>query len=106
WSSDVCSSDLIVLGPETIAHYHEHGWARVNEVIPREVALLLRDKFLQLSTAEKEEQAEALDLEKQNYTKNPEYRKQHVIHRENSLTEEFTQVVRCRRAGSIAAQLL
>ncbi len=96
----------VTLSPEQIAHYHEHGWVRVNEVIPRDVALLLRDKFLALSAAEKKQEAEALDLEKQNYTSNPEYRKQHVIHRENTLTEEFRQVIQSRRCGSIASQLL
>ncbi|WP_433503039.1 phytanoyl-CoA dioxygenase family protein [Pseudonocardia halophobica] len=98
--------ETLTLAPDTIAHYHEHGWTRVDQVIPREVALLLRERFLALEPEDKAAELEALDIEKQNYTSDPEYRKQHLIHRENSLTEEFTRVTRCRRVGSVVRQLL
>lgn len=107
-SSTVMSGldEVVSLSDETIAHYHEHGWVRVDEVIPRDIALLLREQFLALDAEDKAAEIEALDIEKQNYTSDPEYRKQHLIHRESSLTEEFKRAANCRRVGSIVRQLL
>ncbi len=95
------------LSPETIAQYRKEGWTRVDQVIPREHALMLGEKFLAaVKAAEEQEQLEAGANEKQNYAKDPKYRKQHILHRENMMPEEVVAATRCRRVGSVAAQLL
>jgi hypothetical protein len=96
----------MTLSADDIAQYREKGWVSLRSVIPRQLALFLRDRFLQLSDDAKAVEIEVFDPQKQNYTKDPAYRAQHVIHRENTLADEFTAVTRSARMASIISQLI
>lgn len=102
WALD----DRVVVSDEQIRQYHQDGWVRVDQVLPRDYAIMLGEQFLAAAARAKKEEAEASVNEKQNYAKDPAYRKQHILHREKDLPEEFKRAIRCRRVGSIAAQIM
>jgi len=96
----------ITLDDDVVQKYRGDGWVRVDQVLPRDYALMLGEQFIAASARAKADETESLATEKQNYAKDPAYRKQHLLHREKDLPEEFKRATRCRRVGSVVAQLM
>jgi len=98
--------DAVDISADQVAFYQEHGWIKVENVLPREVALELRDKFLELAALTRPIEAE-FDVSRQNYHEKADYRKQHLVHRELlTKSPEFQRAIMSRRHGSVAAALM
>jgi ectoine hydroxylase-related dioxygenase (phytanoyl-CoA dioxygenase family) len=96
---EIAMDSTVPMSDEDVTAFRNDGWAVVRNVVPREVALHLRDQFFAHKTA-----AAAVEKERADYV--DELKVQHVVHREVTLPATFRAATLSRRMASVAEQLL
>jgi ectoine hydroxylase-related dioxygenase (phytanoyl-CoA dioxygenase family) len=94
------------LSDSDVSSYRQFGWLKVSNAVSSEVALTLRDAFLDVA-AQHQPKAESLDPNQTNHANSEEINRQHVLYNDiDRWIDVFRQTVLSRRLGSIAGQLL
>jgi ectoine hydroxylase-related dioxygenase (phytanoyl-CoA dioxygenase family) len=98
--------DTVHAADADVAHYNNVGWHRVNQLIDRDTALLLRRRFDERGHALRPT-VEAFDPTKSNYHNSAEVQRMHVQYLDTfSIADEFRSVVLSPRIGAVVRRLL
>jgi hypothetical protein len=102
--TDAGLNERLELSQEDIDFYLENGWVKIRNVLPREVALHLRERFFAAAQEPKP------PVEAPPASKRPDHvdglKAQFVVHREARQPKEVRTAILSRRMGSVASQLL
>lgn len=99
-------NEPVAITDEQVAFYRERGWVKIENVLPRSVAHLLRRDFLQFAPETRPPEAD-FRTDKQNFHQQPHYRKQHLVHRDLfQRSPVFRQAIMSLRHGSVACRLM